>query len=122
MVIFTHVSVFAALKASTMFLSASESGGVWLVQNLTSLAPDWQLAPVIAVGRALPPALAEADDDALAAVDADDCWLGLGDVAPPQAATRRTTTACHARTDRWADRVIAPPPADAVLLPWSRLG
>ena len=116
-VIFTQVSGFAVLNASTMCLSASESGGTWLVQNLTSLAPAAQLAPVIALGWALPP-LAAAE----AGADADACWAGLGVAAPPQALTTMATTASQTHRIRRADRVIAPPSADAVLLPWSRLG
>src|SRR2546423_8748638 len=65
-VIWTQMSAFAALKLSTIFLRASESGGVWLVQNLTTVAFAAQLAPVKADGAALAPAAV----DALAPVDA----------------------------------------------------
>src|SRR5262245_10640595 len=64
-VILTQMSGFAALNASTMWPSASESGGAWLVQNLTTLASAAQLAPVTAVGSALA-AAAEAGAEALA--------------------------------------------------------
>jgi len=38
------MSGLAVLNALTMLASVSESGGVWLVQNLTSVAPDAQAA------------------------------------------------------------------------------
>src|SRR5215218_7014693 len=64
MVIFTQMSGFAVLNASTMCASASESGGVWLVQNLTSAASAAQLPPVTALGSTLAPASAEAEAEA----------------------------------------------------------
>jgi hypothetical protein len=63
-VIFTQMSGLAALKALTMLVRLSVSGGVWLVQNLTTVALAAQLAPVTGVGSALPPA---AGAEALAA-------------------------------------------------------
>jgi hypothetical protein len=44
------------LNALTIFARTSESGGVWLVQNLTTVAEAVQAAPVTGVGSALAPA------------------------------------------------------------------
>src|SRR6478752_1061221 len=63
-VIFTQMSGFAVLKASTICVRASVSGGVWLVQNFTTVALALQLAPVTALGSALLLAAAAADADA----------------------------------------------------------
>ena len=93
------MSGLAVLNASTIFASTSESGGVWLVQNLTVVAVAEQLAPVTGVGSALAPAAADAlaaglpaeaagaDAGAEAAVLAAGEPLALG----LQAATPRTT-------------------------------
>ena len=59
MVIFTQMSGFAVLNASTIVASTFESGGVCVVQNLTTVADDEQAAPVTGVGSALAPAAAE---------------------------------------------------------------
>ena len=40
------MSGLAWLNDSTILAIVSEAGGVCSVQNLTSVAPDWQLAPV----------------------------------------------------------------------------
>ena len=61
------MSGFAVLNASTMWASTSESGGVWLVQNLTTVAVAVQLAPVTGVGSALAPAACDAAAEAEAA-------------------------------------------------------
>jgi hypothetical protein len=130
MVIFTQMSGFAVLKASTICVRASVSGGVWLVQNLTVVALALQFAPVTALGSALPLALAAADSDAdgdaaalpdapaeaeaepEAAVDADAAADGAATDAAAEAAldaaglvvvelhAARTTTMETARTDR----------------------
>jgi hypothetical protein len=128
-VIFTQMSGFAVLKASTMCVRASVSGGVWLVQNLTTVALALQLAPVTALGSALLLALAAADSDAdgdaaalpeasadaepEAAVDADAAADGAATDAAAEAAldaaglvvvelhAARMTTIETARTDRW---------------------
>jgi hypothetical protein len=73
------MSAFAALKESTIFLRVSESGGVWLVQNFTTVAFEAQLAPVTALGSALAPpeAGAEALAGALAGAPADALGLVL---------------------------------------------
>jgi len=68
-VIFTQMSGLAVLNASTMCFRASESGGVWLVQNLTSVAVAAHDAPVIGVGSALAPAAWDAAALALASAD-----------------------------------------------------
>jgi hypothetical protein len=52
-----------------MCVSASESGGVWLVQNLTTVALGSHAAPVIGVGSALAPAACDAAALALASAD-----------------------------------------------------
>src|SRR5829696_3060370 len=135
MVIFTQMSGFAVLNASTMCASASESGGVWLVQNLTSAASAAQLPPVTALGSALAPASAEAEAEADApalseaaadaAVDSDAAADGAAtdaaaEAAPPEAAglevlevhAARTTTMAAARTDRLnglGTELMAPP-------------
>src|SRR5262245_49912401 len=62
------MSGLAVLNAFTMFLRESESGGVWLVQNLTTVAFAAQEAPVIADGSAL---AAACDAAALALASAD---------------------------------------------------
>jgi hypothetical protein len=54
-VIWTQMSGFAVLKVLTILARVSESGGVWLVQNLTTFALEAQLAPVTALGSALAP-------------------------------------------------------------------
>src|SRR5512133_3495792 len=69
MVILTQMSLLAVLNASTMCVRASESGGVWLVQNLTTVALGSHAAPVIGVGSALAPAACDAAALALAAAD-----------------------------------------------------
>jgi hypothetical protein len=124
-VIFTQMSGFAVLNAFTMSASASESGGVWLVQNLTSVAPDWHDAPVTGDAWALPEGDAAADGDsgalalalapALAAPPIDAPALA-GVFVPLQAATVMATTASNDHGDRRADRFIAPPrsPARAI--------
>jgi hypothetical protein len=104
---------FAVLNALTMFASASESGGVWLVQNLTSTASAAQLAPVTAEGSALAPAaadslaaaVAEAAGGALAAVEP----LGLVAAEPHAATTRTTDNISTAHRNRPCKAVMAPP-------------
>jgi hypothetical protein len=84
-VIFTQMSGLAALNASTMCFRESESGGVWLVQNLTSVAVVAQAAPVTGVGSALAPAACDAPALALAAADAAGADAA-GTLAPAEAA------------------------------------
>src|SRR4029453_17946636 len=69
-VILTQMSGLAVLNASTMCLRESESGGVWLVQNLTSVAFAAQAAPGTGGGPALAPAACDAAALALASADA----------------------------------------------------
>src|SRR5256885_321606 len=59
-VILTQMSGLAVLKLLTIVVSTPESGGVWLVQNFTSVAPDLQLAPVTGEGFAAEDAAADA--------------------------------------------------------------
>jgi len=47
------MSGFAVLKVLTILVRVSESGGVWLVQNFTTVAVEAQLAPVTALGSAV---------------------------------------------------------------------
>src|SRR6185503_8817006 len=104
------MSGLAVLNASTMWASTSESGGVWLVQNLTTVAEDAQAAPVTGVGSALAPAAC----DAAAEVDAGGATLAATEgavlaVLDLQAA--RTTTIVAARTaqrDRPRTGLMAP--------------
>ena len=90
MVIFTQMSGFAVLKASTICVRASVSGGVWLVQNLTTVALALQLAPVTALGSALLLAAAAAD------ADADGDAAALSEACVPSRGGRR----CR-RGDGW---------------------
>jgi hypothetical protein len=95
------MSGLAVLNAFTMFLRESESGGVWLVQNLTTVAFAAQEAPVIADGSALAAAceaaalplgasLAAADGGAAALAAAEAAGLEL---VLLQAVTTRTIEA-----------------------------
>jgi hypothetical protein len=119
MVIWTQMSAFAALKALTMSLRASESGGVWLVQNFTTVAFAAHVAPVIADGSALAPAACEAEAlgaslvaaDGAAALAAADA-LGL-ELVELQADTTRTidvkaTNHCTRPSGRMAPPTLGP--------------
>jgi hypothetical protein len=121
MVIFTQMSGFAVLNASTIVASTFESGGVCVVQNLTTVADDEQAAPVTGVGSALAPAAAEAGAEALgaslaagteAAGGADAAVLAAGDGLELELQAARTTTIDAARTaqrDRPRTGLMAPP-------------
>jgi hypothetical protein len=87
------------LNASTIEASTSESGGVWLVQNLTVAAVAAQLAPVTGVGSALASAAAEALAAGLPEAAGADAGVEAAGVLAPgeplaaglQAAAPRTT-------------------------------
>jgi hypothetical protein len=98
------------LKASTIFLRASESGGVWLVQNLTTVAFEAQLAPVTADGSALAPPEAGAEALALAAplAGAVDV-LGLVVVLLHAASTRVIAAPSANHRNRPERGLMAPP-------------
>jgi hypothetical protein len=111
------MSGFAVLKASTICASASESGGRWLVQNLTTAASDLQAAPVMGVGSALAPAAV----DALAAAEAGAVEAG-GVLAPGAllveglpvvelhaAMTTAIDTTNTDQRDRLGTEIMAPP-------------
>ena len=116
-VIFTQMSGFAVLNASTIVASTFESGGVWVVQNLTTVAEDEQAAPVTGVGSALAPAAAEALGASLvagteAAGGAEAAVLAAGDGELLELQAARTTTIDAARTaqrDRPRTGLMAPP-------------
>jgi hypothetical protein len=121
MVIFTQMSGFAWLNASTIVASTFESGGVWVVQNLTTVADDEQEAPVTGVGSALAPAAAEAEAEALgaslvagteAAGGAEAAVLAAGDGELLELQAARTMAIDAARTaqrDRPRTGLMAPP-------------
>jgi len=104
MVIFTQMSGFAVLNASTIVASTFESGGVWVVQNLTTVAEDEQAAPVTGVGSALAPAAAEAEALGASlvagteAAGAEAAVLAAGDGELLELQAARTTTIDAART------------------------
>jgi hypothetical protein len=103
------MSGLALLKALTMFVRLSVSGGVWLVQNLTSVALDAQLAPVTGVGSALPPEAAGAADPLLAALAGAEEVLGLA-VVLAHAPTRRVIAAPSANHRNGPERGLMAPP------------
>src|SRR6478752_746628 len=113
------MSLLAALNASTIWASTSESGGVWLVQNLTTVAEAAQAAPVIGVGSALAPAACDALAPALAAAEAEATGATEAGAATEGAVlavlelqAARTTTIVAARTaqrDRPRPGLMAPP-------------
>ncbi|HEY3522613.1 MAG TPA: hypothetical protein VGK63_02825 [Candidatus Limnocylindrales bacterium] len=85
---------------------------MWLVQNFTSVAPDWHDAPVTVDPSGLAEADASVDGDVAAlalGLAAPPPVLGAGLAAPPQAATVMANTANSDHRDRRTDRFIAPP-------------
>jgi hypothetical protein len=119
MVIFTQMSGFAWLNASTIVASTFESGGVWVVQNLTTVADDEQEAPVTGVGSALAPAAAEAEalgaslvagTEAAGGAEAAVLAAGDGELLELQAArTMAIDAARTAQRDRPRTGLMAPP-------------
>src|SRR2546426_9105633 len=104
-VICTQMSGFAVLKLLTMFVRLSVSGGVWLVQNLTTVADAAQDAPVTADGSALAGADAAADAGALAGA-----VVGVGVADVPQApATMAIAERAANHRNRPRVGLIAPP-------------
>ena len=102
-VIFTQMSGFAWLNDSTILAIVSEAGGVCSVQNLTSVAPAWQVAPVT-VDSSGP--LAAADSPALAAgLPLAPGLAALGAHAP----TARTIATVNTKGDRRRDPLMSPP-------------
>jgi len=99
----------AVLNALTMFVRLSVSGGVWLVQNLTSVAVAAQFAPVTGVGSALAPpdAGAEALAGALAGAAAD--VLGLVVVLVHAPSTRVIAAPSANHRNRPERGLMAPP-------------
>ena len=96
-VIFTQMSGLAVLNALTMFVRLSVSGGVWLVQKLTTVAFCAHAAPVTA--DALAP-LAAADALAAVLAPALAAVLAPGLAPPAQAPTANTTVTARTHRDR----------------------
>src|SRR5437879_11628999 len=102
-VIFTQMSGLAVLKLLTMVVNTSESGGVWLVQNFTTVALAAHDAPVTGEGFAAEDAPAEGLAAVLAPV------LAPGLAAELHAPTTNIATTARIHRDRPKDRLIAPP-------------
>jgi hypothetical protein len=118
MVIFTQMSGFAVLNASTIVASTFESGGVCVVQNLTTVADDEHDWPVTGVGSALAPAAAEAEALGASlvagteAAGAEAAVLAAGDGELLELQAARTMAIDAARTaqrDRPRTGLMAPP-------------
>ena len=102
-VIFTQMSALAVLKLLTIFVNTSESGGVWLVQNFTTVALAAHDAPVTGEGFAAEDAPAAGLAAVLAPV------LAPGLAAELHAPTTNIATTARIHRDRPKDRLIAPP-------------